>query len=135
MDEEHDAVATELPPAREIAIPQVDLDGRVSRGDEERLGRDGAALGLGGEGGDRKCERQSSKVDGETVAEGRVDRTLPYRISLDEGLDYLDYLDSSIFLAASAPAFLASAFSVAPSSFTSTTILRMVPVNLVLLGW
>ena len=45
------------------------------------------------------------------------------------------YFASSIFLAASLPAFFDSAFSPAPIAFTSTTTFRMVPVNLVLLGW
>ena len=46
-----------------------------------------------------------------------------------------DYLASSIRLAVSAAAFFASAFSPTPISFTSTTTLRMVPVNFVLFGW
>ena len=46
-----------------------------------------------------------------------------------------DYLASSIRLAVSAAAFVASAFSPTPIPFTSTTTLRMVPVNFVLFGW
>jgi arylsulfatase A-like enzyme len=39
------------------------------------------------DGGVGKGGLATMKVDGERVTEGRVDRTLPYRISLDEGLD------------------------------------------------
>jgi arylsulfatase len=39
------------------------------------------------DGGVGKGGLATLKVDGEKVAEGRVDRTLGYRISLDEGLD------------------------------------------------
>jgi hypothetical protein len=106
------------------------------------------------DGGVGKGGLATMKVDGERVAEGRIDRTLPYRISLDftghvdkvtidlrwreralRGESSVVYFASSIFLAASAPAFFISSFSPAPSAFTSTTTLRMVPVNLVLLGW
>ena len=39
------------------------------------------------DGGVGKGGLATMKVDGKRVAEGRVERTLPYRISLDEGLD------------------------------------------------
>ncbi len=45
------------------------------------------------------------------------------------------YFASSILRAVSVAAFFASAFSPTPISFTSTTTLRMVPVNFVLFGW
>jgi arylsulfatase len=39
------------------------------------------------DGGVGKGGLATMKVDGEKVAEGRVERTIPYRISIDEGLD------------------------------------------------
>ena len=52
-----------------------------------------------------------------------------------QGESSVVYFASSIFLAVSAPAFFASAFSPAAISLTSTTTLRMMPVNFVLPGW
>ncbi len=88
-------------------------------------------------GGDvAKATRRPSRPRRSWPGSGRANGTEPSgRDRALPGEGPVLYFASSIFLAASTPAFFASAFSPAPISFTSTTTLRMMPVNFVLLGW